>query len=108
MYNGDFMNELKENVELHTDAKRMLKVIAAEKDVTMKELLLNEARDIIDNGYYVPIREREDEENRSSLIVNISSDFKDDVRKFIDERDIKIRDLWVESVDRIIQRYNNV
>lgn len=108
MYNGDFMNELKENVELHVDAKRMLKVIAAEKDVTMKELLLNEARDIIDNDYYVPVREREEEENRSSLIVNVPSDFKDNVREFIDERDIKIRDLWVESVDRIIQRYNNV
>lgn len=108
MYDGDCMVEVKENVELNKETKQQFKVIAAQQGVTMRELLLAEAHNIIMNNEYVPQREREPEENRSSLIINIPVDFKDDVRLFVNNHDIKIRDLWVESVDRIIQRSNNV
>lgn len=102
------MAEIKENVELNIDDKKKFKVIAAEQGVTMKDLLLTEAVNIMNNGDPVPSREREDEKDRSSLIINIPTDLKDDIRLFTSINDIKIRDLWVESVNRIIQRYSNV
>lgn len=108
IYNGDFMVEIKENVELNKEIKKEFKIIAAQQGVSMRDLLLMEAKTIIANDDYVPIREREDEDNRSSLIINIPTDFKDDIRLFVSNHEIKIRDLWVESVDRIIKRHNEV
>ena len=108
IYNGDFMAEIKENVELNKETKKKLKIIAAQEGVSMRDLLLTETKSIIQEDAEIPIREREKEENRSSLIINVPIEFKDDVRLFVNTHDIKIRDLWVESVDRIIKRYDNV
>ena len=102
------MAEIKENVELNVDDKKRFKVIAAELGVTMKDLLLTEARGIMIMKEPIPVREREDEENRSSLIINIPTEFKEEVKVFTANNDIKIRDLWVECVDRIIERYSDV
>lgn len=108
IYNGDFMAEIKENVELNKETKKKFKIIAAQEGVSMRDLLLTETKSIIQEDAEIPIREREKEENRSSLIINVPIEFKDDVRLFVNTHDIKIRDLWVESVDRIIKRYDNV
>lgn len=108
MYDGDFMVEIKENVELNKQVKQKFKIIAAQQGVTMKDLLLHEAKEIMEYDYYVPTREREAVEDRSSLIVNIPSEFKEEIRLFIQDKDIKIRDLWVESVDRVIERHKYV
>ena len=105
---GDFMAEMKENVELNINDKKRFKVIAAEQDITMKDLLLTEAKNIMLHNDTVPSREREEEENRSSLIINIPISFKEEVKVFTKRNGIKIRDLWVESVNRIIQRYDDV
>ena len=105
---GDFMVEMKENVELNINDKKRFKVIAAEQDITMKDLLLTEAKSIMVHNDSVPSREREEEENRSSLIINIPVSFKEEVKTFTEKKGVKIRDLWVESVNRIIQRYQNV
>ena len=102
------MVEIKENVELNKETKKKFKIIAAQQGISMRDLLLAEANTIIEADVEVPVREREKEDNRSSLIINIPMDFKDDIRLFVNTHDIKIRDLWVESVDRIIKRYNNV
>lgn len=99
---------MKENVELNNDVKKRLKVIAAENDTTMKQLLLNEIDDIIRENRYIPCKEREDKESRSSLIINLSNETKDDIRLFVNENDIRIRDLWVAAADAIIERYDNV
>lgn len=102
------MAEIKENVELNKETKKKFKIIAAQEGVSMRDLLLTETKSIIQEDAEIPIREREKEENRSSLIINVPIEFKDDVRLFVNTHDIKIRDLWVESVDRIIKRYDNV
>lgn len=99
---------MKENVELNNDVKKRLKVIAAENDTTMRQLLLNEINDIIQENRYIPCRDREDKESRSSLIINLSYETKDDIRLFVNENDIRIRDLWVAAADAIIERYDNV
>ena len=99
---------MKENVELNNDVKKRLKVIAAQNDTTMKQLLLDEINDIIMEERYIPSKDREDKENRSSLIINLSNETKDDIRLFVSENDIRIRDLWVAAADTIIERYDNV
>ena len=99
---------MKENVELNNDVKKRLKVIAAQNDTTMKQLLLDEINDIIMEERYIPSKDREDKENRSSLIINLSNETKDDIRLFVNENDIRIRDLWVAAADAIIERYDNV
>ena len=80
---GDFMAEIKENVELNINDKKRFKVIAAEQDITMKDLLLTEAKNIMLNDEPVPSREREEEENRSSLIINSKMKLKTLQRKKI-------------------------
>ena len=103
-----FMVDIKENVELNVNDKKRFKVIAAEQDTTMRDLLLLEVKKIMLNNEPVPLRARENEEDRASLIINISTSFKDEIKKFTETKGIKIRDLWVEGVDRIIKRYDNV
>ena len=102
------MTEIKENVELNINDKQKFKVIAATQNKTMKDLLLQETKEIIQNNEKIPIKNREEEENRTSLIINIPTEFKKEIKEFTEKKGIKIRDLWVESVNRILRRYNNV
>lgn len=102
------MIEIKENVELNISDKQKFKVIAATQNKTMKDLLLQEAKEIMQNNEKIPIKNREEEENRTSLIINISTEFKKEIKEFTEKKGIKIRDLWVESVNRILRRYDNV
>lgn len=94
-----------ENVELNKDKKRQLKIIAADRNITMKALIVEEASEIMRNNISVPKSVREDESDRVSLIIDIQSDFKDDIKLFTYNNNLKIRDLWVFCVDRIIERY---
>lgn len=93
-----------ENVELNKEKKRQLKVIAANNNTTMKALIIEEAAEIMKSNIEVPNSIREDENDRSSLIIDIESSFKDDIKLYTYNNNLKIRDLWVYCVDRIIQR----
>lgn len=93
-----------ENVELNKEKKRQLKVIAANNNTTMKALIIEEAAEIMKSDIEVPNSIREDENDRSSLIIDIESSFKDDIKLYTYNNNLKIRDLWVYCVDRIIQR----
>lgn len=97
-----------ENVELNKDKKRQFKVVAANQNQTMKALILNEAQYVIENNLDVPSYERESEEDRTSLIIDIPSEIKENIKTFTYSHNLKIRDLWVYCVDRILERYNNV
>lgn len=94
-----------ENVELNKDKKKQLKVIAANCNITMKALIVEEATKIMNENISVPDSIREDEADRTSLIIDIDSNFKEDVKLFTYNNNLKIRDLWVFCVDRIIDRY---
>lgn len=94
-----------ENVELNKDKKKQLKVIAANYNITMKALIVEEATTIMKNNISVPESIREDETDRTSLIIDIKSSFKEDIKLFTYNNNLKIRDLWVFCVDRIIDRY---
>lgn len=97
-----------ENVELNKDKKRQFKVVAANHSETMKSLLLQEVQDIISENIAVPDSVREPESERTSLIIDIPSDIKESIKTYTYANNLKIRDLWVFCVDRILSRYDNV
>lgn len=98
---------MQENIELKDTDKIKLKTISAQKVTHMKDLLLNEARLIIDNDDIVPRTNRENSEDRTSLIIKVDDDFKDEIKRFCGVHSIRIRDFWVECVHRIIESDKN-
>lgn len=97
---------MQENIELSISDKIQLKTVSAQQLVHMKDMLLEEAREIIDNNYEVPRVDREPESNRCSLIIKIDDNFKQDIKYYCDIESVRIRDFWVECVHRILERYN--
>lgn len=93
-----------ENVELSAEDRRRLKIFAAQEDKTMKDLLLSEANEIIQSDAFVPSMDRADD--YVTLIIEVPEDFKDEIRRFCREKDIRIRDLWVESCNRVLGDFN--
>ena len=100
------MMMIKENLELSKESKKKLKVIAAEEEKTMRDLVLYEAAEIIGWDLDVEETEREPEESRTGLLINIPQESKDDIRLFCRDKEVKIRDFWVQSVNNVIERYN--
>ena len=98
---------MQENIELKDSDKIKLKTVAAKEVTHMKDMLVKEGRIIIDNNYNVPRVEREDSENRASLIIKIDDSFKNEIKLFCEVHSIRIRDFWVECVHRILRRYEN-
>lgn len=97
---------MQENIELKDSDKIKLKTVAAKNVTHMKDLLLEEARLIIENDYNIPRVDREDEKDRASLIIKVDDDFKDEIKTFCSVRSVRIRDFWVECVQRVLRRYN--
>ena len=98
---------MQENIELKDTDKTRLKVVSARKMTHMKDLVLDEAHLIVDNDYDVPRVEREDEIDRTSLIIKVNDDFKEEIRTFCDIHSVRIRDFWVECVQRVLRKYEN-
>lgn len=97
---------IKENLELKKESKKKLKVIAAEEEKTMRDLVLFEAAEIIGWDLDVEETEREPKESRTGLLINIPQESKDDIRLFCRDKELKIRDFWVQTVNNVIERYN--
>ena len=100
------MEILQENVELSAENKQRLKIYAAEQNESMKDLLLSEARQIIDMNAYVPAVDRA--EDYTTLIINISDEFKSEIKSFCNQKGVRIRDFWVECFNRIIEGEDEV
>lgn len=90
-----------ENIELSSEDKKRFKVYAAKKDSSMKDLILAEAHQVIEDDAYIPSIDRADD--YTSLIIDIPDDFKAEIRVFCNQKDIRIRDLWVECCRRILE-----
>ena len=90
-----------ENIELDSEDKKRFKVLSVEKDVSMKDLILQEARTVIDTEAFVPATDRA--EDYTSLIIDIPDEFKAEIKEFCQHKDIRIRDLWVECCRRILE-----
>lgn len=96
---------MQENIELGRKIKIEFKSLAVKNQVTMKDWLLNEAKEIIDNNEVVHRTEREDD--RDSLIIKVPDDLKDRIKDYCEQEDVRIRDFWVECVNRLLERYND-
>ncbi len=97
---------IKENLELNKESKKKLKVIAAKEEKTMRDLVLFEAAEIIGWDLDVEETEREPKESRTGLLINIPQESKDDIRLFCRDKEVKIRDFWVQAVRNAIVRYD--
>ena len=97
---------IKENLELSKNDKKKLKVIAAEQEKTMRDMVLFEAAEIIGWDLEVKETEREPKETRTSLLVNIPQEAKDDIRLFSKDKEVRIRDFWIQCVNNTIKRYS--
>ena len=97
---------IKENIELSKETKKKLKVIAAEQEKTMRDLILLESAEIIGWDLEVEKTDREPKETRTGLLMNIPQETKDDVRLFCRDREIRIRDFWTKAVNNTIERYS--
>ena len=96
---------IKESLELNKEDKKKLKVIAAEQEKNMKDLVLFEAAEIIGWDLNVEETEREPKETRTGLLINIPQESKDDIRLFCRDKEVKIRDFWVQAVANVFNRY---
>ncbi len=99
---------IKENIELSKESKKKLKIIAAEQEKTMRDLILFEAAEIIGWDLDVEKKPRELKETRTGLLINIPQESKDDIRLFCRDREIRIRDFWVQALNNIFKRYSDV
>lgn len=97
---------IKENLELSKESKKKLKVIAAEEEKTMRDLVLFEAAEIIGWDLDVEETQREPKETRTGLLINIPQESKDDIRLFCKNREIRIRSFWTQTVANVIDRYS--
>lgn len=93
-----------ENIELGSSLKHDFKVMSTKENKYMKDLIIVEARNILDNDLTVPILERET--HYTSLIVDIPTSLKDEIKIYCRDEEIKIRDFWVECVKLSMRRYN--
>ena len=94
-----------ENIELEVDTKKNLKIISAEKDTSMKDLVLGEAKKVIDNNLTIPVIDRA--ENYSSLIIDVDADTKKRIKNYCNNQEVRLRDFWVECVNRILEEGND-
>ena len=99
-FNGDNMLE---NIELSLQLKHDFKVMSTKENKYMKDLILEEAREILDSNSTIPSIERS--ENYTSLIISIPEDLKEDIKDYCATNEVRIRDFWVECVNRSMNRY---
>ena len=95
---------IKENIELSKESKKKLKIIAAEEEKTMRDLVLFEAAEIIGWDLDVEKTEREPKESRTGLLINIPQESKDDIRLFCWDKEVRIRDFWVQAIANVFNR----
>ena len=92
-----------ENIELSSKLKHDFKVMSTKENKYMKDLILYEAHEILDNRLDVPTVDRA--ENYTSLIIDLDDELKEDIKDYCSGNDIRIRDFWVECVKRSMDRY---
>lgn len=98
---------MQENIEIRKQDKIKLKVISAQKERHMKDMITDEAHSLIKNNDFIPMLDREEEENRGSLIIKLDDDFKGKIKDYCSTNHVRIRDFWVECINRIIRKYEN-
>lgn len=93
-----------ENIEIGFQLKHDFKVMSTEKNIYMKDLIINEANEILDSGHTVHQFEREDE--YTSLIIDISPELKDEIKSYCKANGVRIRDFWMECIQQSMRRYD--
>lgn len=94
-----------ENIEVGSQLKHDFKVMSTKENVYMKDLIITEAEEILDQNEEVPSLEREN--NYTSLIIDISEDLKNRIKDYCQDNEVRIRDFWVECIKRSMSRYGD-
>lgn len=88
-----------ENIELYEDLKLQLKHLSVDNNTSVSEWMLKGAYYVLDNDPDItitPVGEY------STYTMNIPSSLKEDIRSYVDEKNIKIRDFWIKVAELII------
>lgn len=92
-----------ENIELNSQQKHDFKVMSTKENKYMKDLIIDEAKEILELDLSVPFLERSDD--YTSLIISIPEELKEEVKNYCSQNNIRIRDFWTECVNRSMNRY---
>lgn len=92
-----------ENIELNSQQKHDFKVMSTKENKYMKDLIIDEAKEILELDLSVPSLERSDD--YTSLIISIPEELKEEVKNYCLQNNIRIRDFWTECVNRSMNRY---
>ena len=73
-----------ENIEIDKKKKAKLKIITALKDTTIKQIVLQEITNILENN--TPITEHTTTRNRESLIIDVDATLKAKIKQHKNQR----------------------
>ena len=88
-----------ENIELYEDLKLQLKHLSVDNNTSVSEWMLKGAYYVLNNDPDITITPVG---KYSTYTMNIPSSLKEDIRSYVDERNIKIRDFWIKVAEIII------
>lgn len=88
-----------ENIELYEDLKLQLKHLSVDNNTSVSEWMLKGAYYVLNNDPDITITPVG---KYSTYTMNIPSSLKEDIRSYVDEKNIKIRDFWIKVAELII------
>lgn len=88
-----------ENIELYEDLKLQLKHLSVDNNTSVSEWMLKGAYYVLNNDPDITITPVG---KYSTYTMNIPSSLKEDIRSYVDEKNIKIRDFWIKVAEIII------
>lgn len=89
-----------ENIELYKEDKIKLKHLSVDKNTPMNEWMVRGAKRVLATKPQIsitPIGEY------TTYTMDISMELKQEIRQFIKDQDIKLRDFWVKVSEIIIE-----
>ena len=89
-----------ENIELYQEDKTRLKHLSIDKGTPLSEWMLKGAYYVLENNPEIPNTPVGD---YATFTMNISSELKKEIRTYIVDKDVKIRDFWIKVASLILE-----
>ena len=89
-----------ENIELYEDLKLQLKHLSIDNNTSVSEWMLKGAHYVLENDPEITITLAGD---YSTYTMNIPTSLKQEIRAYVDEKGVKIRDFWIKVAELIIE-----
>jgi len=87
-----------ENIELYKSDKNKLKHLSIDRNTPLNEWMIKGAYMVLESDYDIPETPADD---YATYTMDIPPELKQDIRKFVRQHEVKLRDFWV-TVSKII------